>query len=293
MAFFVEDGPVYDSSAFTECKAYPEEALYNGGGILHDHAANVELGHRPFHGDSYTTDFSLHNLSRGIFTFSAWITIMGADSSLIRAGLTADSTMSDCIGTVLAKQGCWSFLKGGFILNSPSNLSLLYFQNADGKEINMSIANPSLQRFTDEQWRLNQQFRINEERKRFVTLHVSDLLGERLDGAAITVQQTSREFPIGSAIADTIIGNLPYQNWFLKRFNAAVFENELKWYTTEPQPWKTNYTAADQMLEFTRANQITVRGHNIFWEDPKYTPAWVLNLTGPKLRSAVDAQIRV
>ncbi|KAJ6310836.1 hypothetical protein OIU76_015534 [Salix suchowensis] len=38
----------------------------------------------------------------------------------------------------------------------------------------------------------------------------------------------SKDFPFGSAIASTILENLPYQNWFVERFNAAVFENELK-----------------------------------------------------------------
>ena len=46
------------------------------------------------------------------------------------------------------------------------------------------------------------------------------------------------------------------------------------------------------MLEFVRANQIVARGHNIFWEDPKYTPAWVRNLSGPALQSAVNNRIQ-
>lgn len=83
-----------------------------------------------------------------------------------------------------------------------------------------------------------------------------------------------------------------FQNWFAKRFNAAVFENELKWYATEPEQGKVNYTISDQMVEFVRANQIIARGHNIFWEDPKYTPPWVLNLTGPALQSAVISRIQ-
>lgn len=83
-----------------------------------------------------------------------------------------------------------------------------------------------------------------------------------------------------------------FQNWFVKRFNAAVFENELKWYATEPKPGQINYTLADQMLEFVRANQIITRGHNIFWEDPRYTPSWVKNLTGPDLQSAVNSRIQ-
>lgn len=77
----------------------------------------------------------------------------------------------------------------------------------------------------------------------------------------------------------------------MERFNAAVFENELKWYATEPEPGQLNYTMPDEMLQFIRANQITVRGHNIFWEDPLYTPSWVRNLTGDALQAAVDARI--
>lgn len=137
-----------------------------------------------------------------------------------------------------------------------------------------------------------------------------------MQGAVVYVEQISREFPIGSAIAKTILGNLPYQvcifyrkksnrstktslnftlpvqNWFVKRFNAAVFENELKWYATEPDEGRVDYTISDQMMQFVRTNKIIARGHNIFWEDPRYNPAWVLNLTGTQLRSAVNSRIR-
>lgn len=71
-----------------------------------------------------------------------------------------------------------------------------------------------------------------------------------------------------------------------------MFENELKWNATEPDQGKTNYTIADQMLEFVRAHQIIARGHNIFWENPKFLPAWVQNLTDPELQSAVNSRIQ-
>ncbi|KAL9686074.1 hypothetical protein QQ045_023529 [Rhodiola kirilowii] len=82
------------------------------------------------------------------------------------------------------------------------------------------------------------------------------------------------------------------QDWFTKRFNAAVFENELKWYATETVRGVVNYTIADQMMRFVRKNKIVTRGHNIFWDDPRYTPGWVLNLTGPELHSAVTSRMR-
>ncbi|XP_068646486.1 endo-1,4-beta-xylanase 5-like [Aristolochia californica] len=154
------------------------------------------------------------------------------------------------------------------------------------------VRSASLQAFTDEQWRMHQEDGIRIKRKRWVTIHVSDAQGQRLPGASVTVKQISKDFPFGSAIAQTIIGNLPYQKWFTERFNAAVFENELKWYVTERKPGQLNYTLADEMLSFVRANQILARGHNIFWEDPRYTPSWVVNLTSSELRAAVKSRIQ-
>ncbi|XP_021286629.1 uncharacterized protein LOC110418273 isoform X1 [Herrania umbratica] len=287
------DGPVYDFTAYTECKAQPEEPLYQGG-MLKDQQPVMR---RFIIGETatgfYTPAFVLKNLTQGsVYCFSTWVRIQGANSALIRASLKTENRTYDCIGSVSAKSGCWSFLKGGFILDSPSNLALLLFQNSDDKDIDITIASSSLQPFTDQEWRINQQYIINTQRKRAVTIHVSDQQGNRLQGAEITVDQVSKDFPFGSAIASTILGNLPYQSWFVERFNAAVFENELKWYATEPDQGKTNYTIPDQMLEFVRAHQIIARGHNIFWEDPKYIPAWVRNLSGSELQSAVNSRIQ-
>lgn len=46
------------------------------------------------------------------------------------------------------------------------------------------------------------------------------------------------------------------KDWFVKRFKATVFENELKWYATENLPGEVNYTLADEMLKLAKANQI-------------------------------------
>lgn len=71
-----------------------------------------------------------------------------------------------------------------------------------------------------------------------------------------------------------------------------MFENELKWYATEGVRGVLNYTLADQMMRFVRKNKIVTRGHNIFWDDPKYNPAWVRNLTNTELQSAVTSRMR-
>ncbi|XP_050881718.1 endo-1,4-beta-xylanase 5 [Lathyrus oleraceus] len=281
----IYDGPLYDSTAYTQCKRYPEKPLY-GGGIFKHNIAQINT-------NISSSLVVIYNLTQNtIYSFSAWVRVEGLDSVMIRARLEAENDIYNCIGTVSAKRGCWSFLKGGFVLNSPSNSYAIIFQSADGKDVGMNIASLSLQPFTKQEWRFNQEYIINNKRKRAVTIHVSDTNGMKLQGASVRLEQISKDFPIGSAIAKTILGNTPYQNWFVKRFNAAVFENELKWYATEPHQGRINYTISDQMLQFVRSNKILARGHNIFWEDPKYTPAWVLNLTGTELESAVNSRIK-
>ncbi|KAK3421069.1 hypothetical protein EUGRSUZ_G01773 [Eucalyptus grandis] len=280
------DDPQYDHTAYTKCKEEPEKPLYNGG-ILEPHQLPQFASSSPA--------LLLHNLTASTkYSFSSWVKIESSDSdsALVTASLRTNHETYDCIGTVAAKSGCWSFLKGGFTLDLPSNSATLSFQSSDGRYIAIAIASTSLQPFTDQQWRRNQQDMINKVRKRAVMIHVSNHNGDRLQGVEINVKQVYKDFPFGSAIAKTILGNEAYQSWFVERFNAAVFENELKWYATEPYPGQINYTIADEMLEFIRANRIVTRGHNIFWEDPKYNPEWVQNLSGPQLESAVDTRIQ-
>ncbi|KAI3718319.1 hypothetical protein L6452_19183 [Arctium lappa] len=288
----VADGPLYDYSAYTQCKVEAEDPLYNGG-IVKNEATSMKFIDD---GDGTFTAwpaFVLPNLTSSTFySFSSWIKIYGSDSSLITARLVTGNSSGKCVGTVIGRHDCWSFLKGGFFFNSQSNPSLIYFQNSDDKDITITISSASLQPFTKEQWSFQQKYKINTERKRAVTIHVSDKQGARLQGAAVRVEQVAKDFPFGSAINNFIIGNVPYQQWFVERFNAAVFENELKWAATEPKAGVYNYTLADKMLDFVRANQIVARGHNIFWEDPKYLPSWVLNLTSLELELAVKRRIK-
>ncbi|KAL0422897.1 UNVERIFIED_CONTAM: Endo-1,4-beta-xylanase 5 [Sesamum latifolium] len=254
-ASFTGDGPLYDYSAYTECKSAPEDPLY-GGGIIKNQSLGVYNRPHPPRFPVNSPAFVLNNLTGNtIYCFSSWVKITaGAASAVIKASLTTDNVTFNCMGTVIAKRGCWSFLKGGFVLDSPSTYALIYFQNSDGQPISISVSSASLQPFTDQQWKINQQNMLNTERKRTATLHVSDIDGNRLQGATVVVEQVSRDFPFGSAIANTILGNLPYQN----------------------------------LLGVTRL----VRGHNIFWEDPDFTPSWVRNLTSSELKSAVSSRIQ-
>ncbi|XP_072988240.1 endo-1,4-beta-xylanase 5-like isoform X2 [Typha latifolia] len=302
---YVAEGSHYDYTAYTECKSQPEAPLY-GGGILTRNSEDTQLAYHKTETGVYSPAFVLYNLTETTkYSFSCWVKIKGTKSAVLKARLSTDITTLTCIGTSLARSGCWSFLKGGFVLDSSSRTSVIYFQvfflfsschtlvcQSDNQNATIiSVKSASLQPFSAEQWNLQQENSIHLNRKRSVTVHVSDTRGSRITGANVSVFQLSKNFPFGSAISKTILGNKTYQAWFRERFNAAVFENELKWYATEPKPGILNYSIPDEMLEFIRANQIMARGHNIFWEDPRYTPSWVRNLTGDDLRAAVNSRI--
>ncbi|EPS72309.1 hypothetical protein M569_02449, partial [Genlisea aurea] len=280
-------GLLYDSTAYTECQNQPEEPLY-GGGILRNRYPNVQQQQK--------LSFPIDNLEAGTkYCFSAWVKIRNVDSDLIRATIITEDegeTSLQCVGTVIANEGCWSFLKGGFVSSSSYNSSELYLASSSRRNMSIEIASYSLQPFTEEEWRLNQEAKINQIRKRAVTIHVSDHNGVAIEGASVKVKQVYKDFPFGSAIAESIIGNSRYQKWFVDRFNAAVFENELKWQATEYIQGELNYTIPDLMMEFIRSNQIVARGHNIFWENPNYVPRWVLNLGREALESAVKSRIQ-
>lgn len=121
-----------------------------------------------------------------------------------------------------------------------------------------------------------------------------DNQGRAIANANISIKQINSEFPFGCAVNRNILSNQDYQNWFTSRFKYTVFENEMKWYATEKSQGNENYTVPDSMLEFAQQNDIQVRGHNVFWDDPNYTPKWVHQLISRRpdqLSPALDRRI--
>ncbi|CAN6479561.1 unnamed protein product [Victoria cruziana] len=66
----------------------------------------------------------------------------------------------------------------------------------------------------------------------------------------------------------------------------------MKWYTTESRQGTEDYSQADALMDFAKRHNIAVRGHNLFWDDPKYQPSWVNSLSPPDLSHAADERIK-
>lgn len=118
-----------------------------------------------------------------------------------------------------------------------------------------------------------------------------DADGNPVPNATVTVTQINGRFPFGCAISDQIIYNTGYQNWFKSKFRYTTFENEMKWTSTEYARGREDYSKPDAMLRFTSQNGISVRGHNVLWDDKRFVPGWAQSLSPKDLRFAVDSRV--
>lgn len=65
----------------------------------------------------------------------------------------------------------------------------------------------------------------------------------------------------------------------------------MKWYSTEATQGHEDYSVADDMLQFAKRHQISVRGQNVLWDDPSYQPNWVKSLSAEQLSSAAAKRL--
>jgi endo-1,4-beta-xylanase len=57
----------------------------------------------------------------------------------------------------------------------------------------------------------------------------------------------------------------------------VVPENELKWQATRPGPEAFDFARMDDIVRWTQANELAVRGHTLLWHRPRWFPNWLNN----------------
>lgn len=132
---------------------------------------------------------------------------------------------------------------------------------------------------------------IAEYRKGELTIKASP-------GDQIHVEQMSHEFWFGAAISNSLASGSfseedlkQYKEKFLKNFNAAVTENAVKWASMEPQEGEVNYDIVDGILEWTVANDIPLRGHNLYWGIPKFVQDWLKVMDDEELKATLQRRV--
>ncbi|KVI01923.1 Carbohydrate-binding, CenC-like protein [Cynara cardunculus var. scolymus] len=299
----------YDYGYTAECLKNPNKPQYDGGIVVNPELNDGDKGWTSFGNaklqirrsetgngfavayrrnqsfDSISQEFFLDH--QKLYTFSAWVQISHGDATVVATFKTPTGYYN--AAATKAISGCWSMLKGGLTVND-SGTAHLYFQS-ENPSIDIWIDSVSLQPFTQEEWKSHHSQSIEKVRKSKVRIQAVDGKGKPLANRTLTIQQKFAKFPFGCAINKNILNNQAYQNWFTSRFKYTTFENEMKWYANEPIQNCEDYTAADAMLQFTKSHGVSVRGHNVFWDDPKYQPSWVPNLQPSQLAAAANKRI--
>jgi len=113
-------------------------------------------------------------------------------------------------------------------------------------------------------------------------------------GSKVKVEQVAHEFWFGCAIPNSFVDGLmpindkkQFEEKFLANFNSAVTENAVKWGSMERRKGKVDYSVIDGILNWTEANHIPIRGHNLFWGIPQFIQPWIKELSNEELELTI------
>jgi endo-1,4-beta-xylanase len=103
------------------------------------------------------------------------------------------------------------------------------------------------------------------------------------DTLAAAANRTGRYF--GTAVPANRLGDPAYVGILDREFDMVTPENEMKADATEPQRGQFNFGKADLIVKHALGRGMQLRGHTLAWHSQQ--PAWMYNMTGPTLRSAM------
>ncbi len=143
--------------------------------------------------------------------------------------------------------------------------------------------------------------KIEQLRKTDYVIEVQDQNGLPLGNASLDIEMIKHHFGFGASIGfkfmypDTADSNAPdvdgeaYRAAFKEYFEWATPENVMKWYATDTTNNQDtihgcepgDYTKGDSLVKWCRENGISVRGHNLFWNERVEFQAYCARPYGP------------
>lgn len=88
---------------------------------------------------------------------------------------------------------------------------------------------------------------------------------------------SNRGFFIGAAVAPAFLKDPAYSSLLAGEFNMVTPETAMKWEIIHPQPDHYDFTSGDQLVDFARQHDMSVRGHVLVWD--LQMPPWVTEAT--------------
>jgi endo-1,4-beta-xylanase len=230
------------------------------------------------------------------YYISGWMKLEGASSGNINVTVVktdGSGTSYTWVASATGYDNQWTKLEGYYTFNVTGTLTQLaiYFE---GPAAGVNYYLDDVNVVDAGGWEEEANARIEQIRKRDALITIVNPGGHPISDVNVQIQQTKHQFAFGSCINYRVLSDANYANFFKDHFEWAVMENESKWYSNEPTQGNVTYTTADNIYNWCAANEITMRGHCIYWEVESAVQDWIKNLayaplpaTSP-LRTAVE-----
>jgi endo-1,4-beta-xylanase len=142
--------------------------------------------------------------------------------------------------------------------------------------------------------------RIRQIRTGEVRLNVVDADKKPIANADIQLLQTRHYFQFGTSLNTEMLSpqsdvsdtdRNQYRQIANQLFNAAVHENAMKWHEMEPKAGKVKFEDVDRLFDWAKRHKMPMRGHTIFWEEPKYMQDWLKKIPKEELKPLMVKRI--
>lgn len=152
----------------------------------------------------------------------------------------------------------------------------------------------------DAPWRTEAFARIERIRKGGLRVEVVDAAGRAVPGARVRAELESHAFGFGTVVNVDVLSKVSpdteiYRRKVIELFNAASFENDLKWSNWAGEGKPADYRERTlSELAWLRDNGLSVRGHVMVWPGWRFLPESIkaLKTTPEKIPEQVSAHIR-
>uniref|UniRef100_A0A0D9Z3J8 GH10 domain-containing protein n=1 Tax=Oryza glumipatula TaxID=40148 RepID=A0A0D9Z3J8_9ORYZ len=283
-----------DNEFTIHCVKEPEKPLYGGGILKETEAKGYASGKKllsensksaaPVKGSALKVDLKKDHH----YALSVWLQLSKGEGD-IRAVLVTPDGKFNTAGMIAAKCGCWTMLKGGATSYDDGKGDIFFETNVTAEVMAEGMA---LQPFSFDEWKGHRAESVKKERMKKVKITVVGPDGKPVPEADVSLERVGKGFPLGNAMTKEILDMPEYEKWFAARFRYATLENEMKWYSTEFHQNEEDYKVSDKMVELAEKHNITLRGHNVFWDDQDKQMDWVEKLGVPELKEAMAKRLK-
>ena len=298
------DNPGFETGDTSGWSPFGGDTIAATAAVAHtgSYSASVTDRTQPWNGIAQTLLGRVSN--NEICSISGWARIQNAASANIKLTIaqTEDGVTSyHNIASKTVTDNDWTELSGFFTLQVSGALTglTLYFEGPEAG-VNFYVDDVIVAGdIVADDWQGQADQRIDQIRKgnfRVTAVNPNNPTTAVAD-VEIQVNQTRMYFPFGSAITDTQMTNPDYLDFFENHYEWAVMTNASKWYANEPSQDYVTYANADIIYDFCSSNNITMRGHCIFWASENMVQDWIKDLSyaalpaASQLRTAVENRL--